>query len=42
MKVIAFFAIRWFARTPRQALLVLALQVSAGVAAVAPVFLLKL
>lgn len=39
--VIAFFAIRWFAQTPRQALLVLALQGVAGLAAAAPVFLLK-
>jgi hypothetical protein len=39
--VIAFFAIKWLPRTPGQALLVLALQVIAGLAAAAPVFLLK-
>lgn len=38
--VIAFFAIRWLERAPRQALVVLALQFLAGVAAAAPVFLL--
>jgi hypothetical protein len=40
--VIAFFALRWLPRTPGQALLVLVLQAVAGVAAAAPVFLLKL
>jgi hypothetical protein len=40
--IIAFFAIRWLPRTPRQAVLVLALQAVAGLAAAAPVFLLKL
>jgi len=40
--VIAFFAIRWLPRTPRQAILVLTLQVLAGLAAAAPVFLLNL
>lgn len=40
--VIAFFAIRWLPRRPRQALAVLALQAAAGVAAAAPVFLLGL
>ena len=44
--VIAFFAIKWLPRNPRQALLVLALQAAAGaaagVAAAAPVFLLGL
>jgi hypothetical protein len=38
--VIAFFAIRWLERAPRQALVVLALQFLAGAAAAAPVFLL--
>jgi hypothetical protein len=42
LPVIAFFAITWLPRTPRQALLVLTLQVVAGLAAAAPVFLLKL
>jgi hypothetical protein len=40
--VIVFFAIRWLPRAPRQALLVLALQCVAGLAAAAPVFLLNL
>jgi hypothetical protein len=40
--VIAFFAVRWLPRTPRQARLVLLLQAGAGLAAAAPVFLLKL
>ncbi|MDQ6898276.1 MAG: hypothetical protein M3072_01985 [Candidatus Dormibacteraeota bacterium] len=40
--VIAVFAIRWLGQTPRQALLVLALQGAGGLAAAAPVFLLKL
>jgi hypothetical protein len=39
--LIAVFAVRWLGRTPRQALLVLALQGAAGLAAAAPVFLLK-
>ncbi len=42
MPIIAFFAIKWLPRTPRQALLVLVLQAGAGVAAASPVFLLKL
>jgi hypothetical protein len=41
LPVIAFFAIKWFPRTPGPALLVLALQASAGLAAAAPVFLLN-
>ena len=40
--IVAFFAIKWLPRTPRQALLILALQAAAGLAALAPVFLLKL
>jgi len=40
--VIVFFAIKWFPRTPRQTLLVLALQAVAGLAAATPVFLLNL
>jgi hypothetical protein len=40
--VIAVFAIRWLPRTPRQALLILVFQAVAGLAAAAPVFLLKL
>ena len=38
LPVIAFFAIRWLPRAPKSALLVLALQAIAGLAAVAPVF----
>jgi hypothetical protein len=40
--VIAFFAIRWLERRPRQALLILALQAAAGLTAAAPVFILRL
>ncbi len=40
--VIAFFAIRWLPQAPRQALLILGLQASAALAALAPVFLLGL
>src|SRR5437660_4131916 len=40
--VIVFFAIKWLPRTPGQALLVLALQACAALAALAPVFLLNL
>lgn len=40
--VIAFFAITWLPRAPRQALVVLVLQAVAGLAAAAPVFLLNL
>jgi hypothetical protein len=40
--VIAFFAITWLPKSPRPALLVLALQAVAGLAAAAPVFLLRL
>ena len=39
--IIAFFAIKWLPRTPGPALLVLALQAIAGLAAAAPVFLLN-
>ncbi len=42
LPVVGCFVLRWLPRTPRQALLVLALQVVAGFAAAAPVFLLKL
>jgi hypothetical protein len=40
--VIAFFATRWLERSPRQALLILVLQATAGLAAAAPVFILRL
>ena len=42
MPLLLFFAIKWFPRTPRQALLVLGLQAVAGLAAATPVFLLNL
>ena len=34
--LVAFFAVKWLAQTPRQTLPVLALQASAGLAALAP------
>jgi len=40
--IVAFFAIKWLPKTPRQALLVLALQGGAALAALAPVFFLNL
>lgn len=40
--IVAFFAIKWLPRVPRLALRVLALQFSAALAALAPVFFLKL
>ena len=39
--IIAFFAIKWLPRAPKQALLVLVLQGSAVLMALAPVYLLK-
>lgn len=38
--IVLFFAIKWVPQSPRQALPVIALQVSAALAAVAPVFIL--
>jgi len=40
--IVAFFAIKWLPRTPRQTLQVLALQVGAALAAFALVFFLNL
>ena len=40
--IVAFFAVKWLPRTPRQALEVLALQAAAGLAALATVFFLHL
>ena len=40
--IVGFFAIRWLPQAPRQALLVLSLQGAAVLAALAPVFFLKL
>ena len=42
LPIAAFFAIKWLPRTPRQAVLVLALQATAALAALAPVFFLNL
>ena len=42
LPVLAFFAVKWLPRAPRQALWVLALQVAAVLAAMAPVYLLHL
>lgn len=42
LPIVAVFAIKWLAQPPRQALQVLALQAAAGLAALAPVFLLQL
>src|SRR5438128_5733988 len=40
LPIVAFFSIRWLPRAPRCALLVLALQAAAAVAALAPVYFL--
>ncbi len=40
--VVAWFAMRWLPRAPREALPVLVIQVGAGLAALAPVFILGL
>jgi hypothetical protein len=42
MPVVLFFMVRWLPRAPRPAFLVLALQVTAALAAVAPVWWLRL
>lgn len=42
MPVLAFFAIKWLPRAPRQTLWVLALQAGAVLASMAPVYLLNL
>jgi hypothetical protein len=42
MPVIAFFAIRWLPRAPKEGLAVLSVQLGAVLAALAPVFLLGL
>jgi hypothetical protein len=41
LPIVVFFAIRWLPRAPRYALLVLTLQTSAAVAALAPVYFLN-
>ncbi len=40
--IVMIFAIRWLPKAPRQALQVIALQVGAALAALAPVFILDL
>jgi hypothetical protein len=40
--IVLFFAIKWLPRAPQDALYVLALQAAAGLAALAPVFILGL
>lgn len=40
--IVAFFAIRWLPPTPKDALLVLALQAGAALAALAPVYFFNL
>lgn len=40
--IILFFAIMWLPRAPRSAVLVLSLQIAAALAAMAPVYFLKL
>lgn len=42
LPIVAFFAIKWLPRIPKQALVVLTLQAGAGLAALAPVFFLGL
>lgn len=42
MPILAFFAVRWLPRAPKQTMLVLALQTGAVLAAIAPVYYLKL
>jgi len=36
--IVAYFAIKWLPKTPKQAIGILAIQVSAGIMALAPVF----
>jgi hypothetical protein len=42
LPLLAYFVIRWLPRAPRQTLYVLALQIGAALAAVAPVYFLGL
>lgn len=42
LPIVAFFAFKWLQRTPKQVLVVLALQVLAGLAACAPVLYFNL
>ena len=42
LPIIAFFALKWLPRTPKPALVILGLQMIAGIAALAPVYYLGL
>jgi hypothetical protein len=42
LPIVAFFAIKWLPRAPREALAILALQAGAGLAALAPVYYFNL
>ena len=42
LPIMAFFAIKWLPRTPRMALVVLALQIVAALAALAPIYYIGL
>ena len=42
LPVVAYFAMKWLRRAPRQAAPILMLQVAAGIVALAPVYLLHL
>ena len=42
LPIVALFAITWLPKSPKEALVVLLLQAAAGLAALAPVFLLEL
>ena len=42
LPVVAYFAIKWLPRAPRQAVQLLAVQAAAGLAALAPVYFLGL
>jgi hypothetical protein len=42
LPVLAFFAVKWLPRAPKQALYVVGLQVAAVLAAMAPVYFLHL
>lgn len=42
LPIVAFFAIKWLPRRPGPAILILALQAAAGLAALAPVLILDL
>ncbi len=42
LPVLFFFAVKWLPRSPKEALLVMAIQACAALAALSPVYLLKL